>query len=125
MDLNGVAAIITATGGALATVITQLLTWKNQQTKMREQAERLDEQTKEMAALKEDHQRIARDLGRATRDLQDTVGTIDDRTQSTQRIAEGLAFAASSGNTPIPAIRAQPPPRIEPIPTGSQPGYKR
>ena len=118
MDLNGVASIITATGGALATVITTLLTWKNQQAK-------LQEAQKELQALKEDHQRIARDLGRATRDVQDTLGTMDDRTQSTQRIVEGLAFAASSGNTPIPPMRAQPPPRVEPIPTGSQPGYKR
>ena len=121
MDLNGVAAIITATGGALATILTQVITWHSNRTK-------LEETRREMEELKQDHQRIAKDLGRATRDVQDTLGTIDDRTGSTQRIAEGLAFAAASGNTPMPPIRAQPlppAPRIEPIPTGSQPGYKR
>lgn len=118
-DLNGVAAIITATGTAAATILTQLLTWHSNKRK-------LEEAQVELAELKMDHQRVARDLGQRTRDLQDQLGTIDDRTGSTQRIAEGLAFAAASGNTPPPApLRAQAPPAVQPIPTQSQPGYKR
>ena len=114
MDLNGIAAIITATGGALATVLTQILTWHSNQMKLREARD-------EIEALKVDHQRSARDLGQKTRDLEDQLSTIDDRTQSTQRLTEGIALA--TGNTPLPVpVRAPPPPSI---PSGSQPGYKR
>jgi len=119
MDLNGVAAVITATGGALATILTQVLTWHSNKLK-------LEEAQKELKALKEDHQRVAQDLGRKTRDIQDQLGTLDDRTGSTQRLMEGVALA--QGNTPIPPLRAQalpPAPAVQPIPTGSQPGYKR
>lgn len=80
-----------------------------------------------MEALKMDQERMARDLGQRTRDVQDQLGTIDDRTQSTQRLTEGIALA--QGNTPLPtpiqSTRGPAPPAIAPIPTGSQGGYKR
>lgn len=122
MDLNGVAAIITATGGALATVLTQILTWHSNRAK-------LEEAQKEISALKLDHERLGRDLGQKMYGIQDTVNTLDDRTESTQRLMEGVALA--QGNTPIP-VPVQPtpvtgpkPPGVQPIPTGSQPGFKR
>lgn len=120
MDLSGVAAIITATGGALGTILTQLLTWHSNQQKLRETHDELE-------ALKLDHMRSARDLGQKTRDLQDQLGTIDDRTQSTQRLTEGIALAAGNTPMPIPVARTPlpPAPPISPIPTGSQPGFKR
>jgi hypothetical protein len=121
MDLNGIAAIITATGGALATVITQLATYYSNRHK-------LEDVQREAASLKADHARLAQDLGRATRNLQDQLGTIDDRTGSTQRLMEGVALA--QGNTPLPqpiqpTPRLSETPKVSPIPQGSQPGFKR
>lgn len=116
-----VAVIIGAVGGATATLITAISAFMSARN-----TDRLKAQELRLESMKMDQERMARDLGQRTRDLQDTLGTIDDRTGSTQRIAEGLAFAASSGNTPMPIpVRGPAPPKVEPIPTGSQPGYKR
>ncbi len=117
-----VAVIIGAVGGACATLITAVSTFLTARSN-----DRLKSQEFKLEAMKMDQERMARDLGRTTRDLQDTLGTIDDRTQSTQRLTEGIALA--QGNTPIPTpvkpLGGPTPPKIEPIPTGSQGGYKR
>jgi hypothetical protein len=118
-----VATIIGAVGGVTATLIAAISSFITARTN-----DRLKSQEFQLEAMKLDQQRTAMDLGRSTRDIQDTLSTMDDRTQSTQRLTEGIALAqGGTGNTPlpIPVVRGPPPPPIAPIPTGSQGGYKR
>jgi hypothetical protein len=120
-----VATIIGAVGGAAATLISAVSVFMSARSN-----DRLKSQELKLEMMKVDQQRTAQDVGRATRDIQDTLGTLDDRTQSTQRLTEGIALA--QGTTPLPTpiaptpvVRGPSPPAIQPIPTGSQPGYKR
>ena len=115
-----VATIIGAVGGVTATLIAAVSSFLSARSN-----DRLKAQEFQLEAMKLDMQRTAQDVGRSTRDIQDTLGTLDDRTQSTQRLAEGIALA--QGNTPLPVtpLRGPSPPQVQPIPTGSQGGYKR
>ena len=117
-----VATIIGAVGGVTATLIAAVSSFLSARSN-----DRLKAQEFQLEAMKLDMQRTAQDVGRSTRDIQDTLGTLDDRTQSTQRLAEGIALA--QGNTPLPVtpttLRGPAPPQVQPIPQGSQGGYKR
>jgi Flp pilus assembly protein TadB len=120
-----VAVIIGAVGGAAAALITSVSAFMSARN-----TDRLKSQELRLEQMKLDQERMAKDLGQRTRDVQDALSTIDDRTQSTQRLTEGIALA--TGNTPLPAITSQvrgpPPPPISPvapIPSGSQGGFKR
>lgn len=118
-----VATIIGAVGGVAATLITAVSAFLSARTN-----DRLKGQEFRLEAMKLDQQRTAQDVGRSTRDIQDTLSTLDDRTQSTQRLTEGIALA--QGNTPlpitpVPPLRGPAPPAVNAIPTGSQPGYRR
>ena len=114
------ATIIGAVGGVAATLIAAVSSFLSARSN-----DRLKDQEMRLEAMKLDMQRSAMDVGRATRDIQDTLGTLDDRTQSTQRLTEGIALA--QGNTPLPVtpLKGPTPPAVQPIPTGSQGGYKR
>ena len=115
-----VATIIAAVGSSAAALIGAASAFLSARSN-----DRLKDQAFRLEAIKLDQQRTAQDVGRSTRDIQDTLGTLDDRTQSTQRLAEGIALA--QGNTPLPVtpLRGPSPPQVQPITTGSQGGYKR
>jgi hypothetical protein len=119
------AAVIAAVGGVAATLITSVSAFLSARSN-----DRLKSQELRLEAMKLDQQRTAQDVGRATRDIQDTLGTLDDRTQSTQRLTEGIALA--QGTTPLPTpiaptppVRGPAPPPVAPIPQGSQGGFRR
>lgn len=119
-----VATVIAAVGGAAATVITAVSAFISARSN-----DRLKSQEFKIEQLKLELQRTSTDQGRGLRDIQDTLGTLDDRTQSTQRLTEGIALA--QGNTPLPTpisptpLAGPKPPGVAPIPTTSQPGYRR
>lgn len=114
-----VATIIGAVGGVTATLIAAVSSFLTARTN-----DKLKAQELRLEAMKLDQERTAKDVGQRTRDIQDTLGTLDDRTQSTQRLTEGIALA--QGNTPLPVpVRGPAPPSVAPIPTGSQGGFKR
>lgn len=118
-----IATVIGAVGGVTATLIAAVSSFLSARSN-----DRLKAQELRLEAMKLDQERTARDVGQRTRDIQDTLGTLDDRGQSTQRLVEGIALA--QGNTPLP-IQATPPlhgptpPAVSPIPSSSQPGYRR
>jgi len=110
-----IATIIGAVGGATATLISAISVFMSARSN-----DRLKSQEMQLEMMKVEQQRAAT----SARDIQDTLSTMDDRTQSTQRLTEGIALA--TGGTPLPSpVRGPPPPAVAPIPQGSQGGYRR